>query len=182
MGCITKTGTSTYDKYGGNNVRKERLIENEINEKLTGDTLKDTLDFVAFMQENGFSFEWWENGNETGWTPVYDGETLGTIVIASPTYFMLWLGLMFDFKNSGMIDDDLREFAWAHVAVCPQENYCKPPYCEHSKNPFQIFGNEYESACHYPLIIHDSDAKSFENVKKLLQIYKQNKIDMQHPE
>ena len=40
-------------------------IEKVINEKLTGEAQKNTLDFVAFMQENEFSSEGLVTGDET---------------------------------------------------------------------------------------------------------------------
>ena len=58
------------------------LIENAINKKLTGETQNNALDFVAFMRENGFSFEGFDTGKEVGWTPTYKGEGIGCIMVA----------------------------------------------------------------------------------------------------
>lgn len=151
-------------------------IENAIKERLVGETQKHTLDFVAFMRKNEFSCEWFDAGCD-GWTPSYKGEGFGTIMVA-PEWsqekdgFILWLGLECVFDDIEQADDDLKEFAWAHVVICPQNNYCKPPYCENSKNHWKVFGREYESTCHAPLAFFNPDANTLENLKKLFVMIK----------
>ena len=162
----------------------EMLIENAINEQLAGEAKKDALDFIAFMRENEFSCDWSNVDSDLLWTPTYKGEGFGNITVA-PKWsqendsFILWIGLVNDFENIGSADDDLMEFAWAHVVNnCPQEKYCKPPGCKNSKNYWKIFGKEYESTCHAPLAFFNPDAKAFKNIKKLLLILKQNRTDV----
>jgi hypothetical protein len=159
-----------------------KLIEDGIREKLTGDPQKNALDLVAFMRENEFSFDAFDMGSETGWNPTYKGKGFGCVQIGNDNTLGFWLGLDWNFDDTGKlaqhVDDDLKEFAWAHVVVCPQEKYCKPPYCqpndEHpgSRNRWQIFGKEYESTCHAPLAFFNPDAKAVENLKKLLYMTK----------
>lgn len=161
------------------NARPE--IEDAIHATLSGNALKNSLDFVASMRANGFSFEGSDTGNAfnaENWVPTYKGKGIGCINVA-PKWsqendeFILWLGLECDFGGSA--DDELKEFAWAHVAICPQEKHCKPPYCANNKNRWKIFGKEYGSACHAPLVFWNPDAKVFENIKKLMLVLKENR-------
>jgi len=85
---------------------------------------------------------------------------------------MFWIGLEWIFDDSDSVDGELKEFAGAHVVYCPQEKYCKPPYCENSKNRWQAFGKEYESTCHAPLAFFDPDAETNDKIKNLLFITK----------
>jgi len=154
-----------------------KLIENAIKEKLTGEEQKNALDFIAFMQENGFLFKrWGDDGEEGGWDPVYKGKGNGCVLVTD--VFMFFLGLDWCIDECIAADDELKEFAWSRVPICPQES-CEPPYCqgdEHGhnkcKNRWQIFGKVYESTCHSPLQFINPDAKTFDMLKKLLLMTK----------
>ena len=149
----------------------EKLIENVVNENLTGEAQKNTLDFIGFMRKNGFTFEYFDLGHTVGWHPAYNGNGIGCTMVSDQ--FMFWLGLECEFDSSGPADDELKGFVWAHTVICPQE-CCKPPYCianeEHpgSKNTWKVFGKEYESTCHAPLAFFNPDTKAFDNLKKLM--------------
>jgi len=98
-----------------------KLIENVINEKLTGDAQKNALDLVVFMHENGFSFEGFDTGDvhssAVRWTPTYRGKGIGCVAVAEAPMIAegvdmaIWIGLDCDFSNSIVADDDLKEFA-----------------------------------------------------------------------
>ena len=155
----------------------EQNIEAAITERLTGDTQKNALEFIAFMRGHGFSFHGFENGDDIWWTPAYKGEYIGTINVArAEKEFWLWLGLNCDF-DGGAADVGLKEFTWSHVVNCPQ-GVCKPPYCERnsehpgSRNQWKVFGREYESTCHAPLAFFNPDAEAFENIEKLMSMFK----------
>ncbi|MCL2361677.1 MAG: hypothetical protein FWC73_07690 [Defluviitaleaceae bacterium] len=153
----------------------EKQIKNLVNGKLTDDTKKNMLDLIAFMEENGFSFEAFTSGNDIRWDPTYKGKSIGCIAVAEESMLSagvsiaLWLGLDWCFDDSSSIDDELKEFTWAHVVNCPQSP-CKPPYCKNSKNPWKIFGKEHESTCHAPLAFFNLDNKALMNIKKLLRM------------
>jgi len=146
-----------------------KLIESAIKEKLTGEKQKNALDFVASMQENGFSFNGWSDSDSEGWDPTYNGKGFGCVLVHDA--FMFFIGLAWDCgRNNIDVDDELKEFAWSSMTVCPQSP-CEPPYCQgenHSKNHWQIFGKQYESTCHSPLQFIDPDAKTLDNILKLL--------------
>jgi len=159
-----------YVRFGRKNKMSGKLIENAIKEKLTGEKQKNALDFIAAMREKGFSFEGWGSGDDVGWNPTYNGKGFGCVLVSNQ--FMFFIGLDWSFDDSGPADDELKEFAWAHVVNCPQEKYCKPPHCENSKNRWQIFQKEFESTCHAPLAFFNLVAKKLENIKKLLLMTK----------
>ena len=146
-----------------------KLIESAINEKLIGEKQKNALDFVESMQENGFLFNGWSDGDSEGWDPTYNGKGFGCVLVRD--VFMFFIGLAWDCgRNNIEVDDELKEFAWSSITVCPQ-SLCKPPYCQgenHSKNRWQIFGEQYESICHSPLQFIDPDAKTLDKILKLL--------------
>ena len=150
-----------------------KKIEDKINVVLSGETQKNSLDFIAFMRTNGFSFEGFDMGDdEVGWNPIFKEKSIGCIMVSDQ--LMFWLGLDWCFDDNGSVSDDLKDFTWSHVVNCPQEP-CKPPYCEgdnHSKNHWKIFEKEFESTCHSPLAFFGPDAKTLDNIKKLLLMTK----------
>jgi len=150
------------------------LIENAINEKLTGETQANALDLIAFMRANEFL-------NEDGWEIYYKGEGIGCIDIAKidsdKDEFWFWPSLGWDIDGNGSAYDELKEFAWAHVRICRQKKYCAG-YCDASRNRWKIFGKEYESTCHAPMSFTNPNANTVENIKKLMLIIKQNKVDV----
>ncbi|MCL2404517.1 MAG: hypothetical protein FWC92_03100 [Defluviitaleaceae bacterium] len=146
-----------------------KLIESAIKEKLTDEKQKNVLRFIASMQENGFTFNYWSDGDCEGWDPTYNGKGIGCALVHDN--FMFFIGLTWGSgRNDIEADDELREFAWSSTTICPQRP-CKPPYCQgenHSKNRWQIFGKQYESTCHSPLQFIDPDAQTLDNILKLL--------------
>ena len=156
------------------NVNNLPAIEDAIVKKLTGEIQKNTLDFIASMRENGFSFDAFDTGDvhsgEVRWSPAYKGESFGCAAVSD--CFMFWIGLDWCFDDNELADENLKEFVWSHVVVCPQEKYCKPPYCEGSKNRWKIFRKEYESTCHAPLAFFGPDAIALDNIIKLLLMTK----------
>ena len=147
------------------NIETTPRIEDAIRAKLSGEAQKNALAFVADLQEKGFTFPGWGSGDDAGWNPAYNGNSFGTALVNDQ--FMFFIGLEWDFDRGGIVDGELKEFAWSHVTICPQ-GPCKPPYCENNKNRWKIFGKEFESACHSPLQFIGPDEKTLDNIKKLL--------------
>ena len=159
-----------------NSANPPPAIENVVKDKLSGETQKNVLDFIAAMRETEFSFEGWGSGDDVGWTPVYNGKGIGCVLVYDQ--FMFFIGLDWNFEESDSAENELKEFVRTHLTVCPQGS-CSPPYCQadehnpnHSKNRWKIFGEEYESVCHSPLQFINPDAKTLENIMKLLQLTK----------
>ena len=154
-----------------------KIIEVVINEKLVGKIQKNALELVTFMQDQGISFEGFDDGSNIRWTPTYRGRGIGCVAVAEELMlsagvsFALWLGLDCEFENECTADNELQEFVTAHVVNCPQ-GLCKPPYCENNRNSWTIFGREYESTCHAPLAFFTLDDDVLENIKKLVLLIK----------
>ena len=151
-------------------------FEDAVRRRLNGDAQKIALDFAVFMRENVFL-----SVKDVEWSMKYNGHNFGCFTIAKMTgaekdELWIWFGLDCDFDSCGPADDALKEAAWAHVAICPQRNYCSG-FCKASQNQWKIFGKEYKSACHAPLAFCNPDAKTMEYVKKLMLMLKNNSID-----
>ena len=156
---------------------EKRLIEDKINSVLNGDKQKIALDFAAFMRTNGFSIEGDEN--DYGWGVSYKGNGAGFIKFSGvETELWLWFGRDCDFGSSVPTDDDLKETIWSGVVICPQSTCSPPDSCEGSKEGYKIFGKEFDRTCYCPLGFYNPDAKTMENIKKLMILLK-NKVDTQ---
>jgi len=144
----------------------EKLIETAIKEKLTGDTQKNVLDFVAFMRENEISLnskdgEGWAVGgivgNSIGFMLVNGAEQM-------PGPWTIWFNSC-DFDGVDSVDNELKEIVWAHVSPC---GHCHDDWKDCGSSNRTIFGREFESLCHSPLMFTAPDAKTLESVKKLI--------------
>jgi len=176
-----------------------RLIEDVINEKLTGTTQAHSLDLIGFMQKNGFTFDGFDSGNDVRWTPTYKEFGIGCIAVAEEAMLSggvsiaIWLGLDCGLDTGDISDEELKAFTWSKVVNCPQtehgcdpgcmgeqlaEQATSPPHnrsCEEYRNRWQVFGKEFENTCHSPLAIFNLDDESLANTKKLMLKIKQNK-------
>jgi len=155
-------------------------IEVRINEVLSGGSLKNALDFAAFLRANGLSPELHESGD--GWSILCGEESLGFVVVNGsaqmPGPWTIWFNSC-DFGDGDAADDALKETAWAHASVCGHFT-SGGRQCGCGDQPgFRrtIFGKEFENRCHSPLMFTDPDAKTLENVKKLMLMLKQSVAD-----
>ena len=150
--------------------RKKRLkIEDAIHAALSGDAQKNALDFIAFLRANGLSLEkidvpggW--NVNEgkinIAFVQIFGDRNEFNVVLHISTY-----------DGESPVDDDLREFAWAHVVLCPQ-GCGSPALCEESQNRRTILGKEYESTCQSPLAFINPGAHDLTKAQKLMLMLK----------
>ena len=147
----------------------DKTFEEEIDAILSGDTLKNALDFAAFLQaDDDFSAERCEGAD--GWNiyrkginsayVAFDGEKNDfNIVLHINTY---------DGEES--VDDDLKEFAWSHVIICPR-GCGKTTFCGESKMNNKIFEREYERICQSPLYFPNPTADEVNKIQKLLLLF-----------
>jgi len=149
-------------------VAERSIIEDAINKTLTGDTQKNALDFAAFLRANGYSAEhdgnWWcvKHGDDC---PILLG--IDGFGVVSGVKF----GALFNYCNfdeSGIVDEGVKETAWAHVQICSHyESSGTKCGCGDQPEPIAIFGKEFH-ACKCPLTFIDPDAKTLEHMKKLM--------------
>jgi len=149
--------------------KKRQTIEDKINSQLTGDAQKTALDFAAFLRANDLSLEkidipggWnvYIKGINSAFVQIFGDRNNFNVVLHISTY-----------NGESPVDDDLKEFAWAHVVTCP-EGCGGPKFCDESQNRRIIFGREYESTCQSPLAFLAPDAEDLVKVQKLLLMLK----------
>ena len=143
-------------------------INEKFNELLTGDTLKDALDFAEFIKENKF---FW-NGE---FDIFYQNELLCYIDIPTEKKkrFQIW--------TVGDYSHELQEFplsvvqkeiALEHVAKCTN---CSDMNCGPGKNE-TIFGKKFPTVCHgvenLAMKFNNPTGQTLEVVKKLLLMRK----------
>jgi len=149
--------------------RKKHLkIEDAIHAALSGDAQKNALAFAAFLRANDLSIEkidvpggW--NVNEgkinIAFVQIFGDRNEFNIVLHISTY---------DGKSPA--DDGLKEFAWAHVVLCPQ-GCGGPTFCNESQNRRTILGKEYESTCQSPLAFINPSAHDLIKAQKLILMF-----------
>ena len=144
--------------------KRKKTIEDTIRKKLKGEAQKNALDFVAFLRANGLSLEkidipgGWNVNDEKktniAFFQIFKDRNNFNVVLHANQY-------------DGPVDDDLKEFTWAHVVTCP-EGCGGPAFCDWSRNRRTIFGKEYESTCQSPLAFLAPDAHDLAKVQKLM--------------
>ena len=150
-------------------IRKPTL-EVKIKALLVGDAQMYALDFVAFLRANGISLD--SEGNGEGWAVGgIVGNSIGFMLVNGaekmPGPWTIWFNSC-DFGN-GPADDELKEITWAHASVCA---HCHKGWERCGGGDRMIFGREFKSLCHSPLMFTDPDAKTLENIKKLILMLK----------
>ena len=156
--------------------RKKLTIEDEIkNSDLSENMQKTHIEFCRFLRDNEFSIESEDDGN--GWKIIYVIVCVGHMNFANVG---IWIDTC-EFGGSASADDVLKETTWAHVRIC--EHFSSGGnQCGCGKQPgFNriIFGKEQKNLCFALLEFMNPDAKTLENIKKLMLLFKQNKSNMQ---
>ena len=150
---------------------EQNKIEDRINEVLTGDAQKNALNFVEFSRANDISFT--SNDDGQGWAVGgIVGDSIGYMHIDGneqfPGPWTLWFNSC-DFGGGDSVDGELKEIAWTHASPCGR---CHEGWKDCGGGNRTIFGKEFESLCHSPLMFTNPDAKTLENVKKLVVMLK----------
>ena len=139
-----------------------RAIEDEIRGKLAGETRQNALSYVAFLKANGLPPDIYINpaGYKYAWS-----------VCMGNWDSALHRGEYQDFP----MDEDLKEFVWAHVRPCA--NYASNgKECGCGFQPGRrgtIFGKEFYHTCHGGIEFGDLSGETLELAKKFALIYKQ---------
>lgn len=154
-----------------NNAKARPLIEDKINNLLTGDALKNALDFVAFLRENQLLLD--SNGDGEGWAVGgLVGDSVGFMLVNGaaqmPGPWTIWFNSC-DFQESGLTDDELKETAWAHANAC---GHCHAGWRDCGGGERTIFGKTFDRLCHSPLAFTNPGAQTLERMKKLILMLK----------
>ena len=146
-------------------------IEAKINDILTGDSVKNALDFIAFAREGGISFEPNEEGN--GWAVGGTvGDSIGYMIISNdvqmPAPWVIWFNSC-DFDCGDAVDDKIKETAWSHASQC---GHCHEGWKDCGGGDRMIFGKEFEMLCHSPLMFTEPDAETLAHMIELIGLLK----------
>ena len=147
--------------------------EDIIKEKLTSDTQKNALDFVAFMKANEMPPKLVA---ENCWTFAYSEEAIHACVLAiyPDESGIGWT--IFDNPLTSQYDDfpandKLKEFAWAHVNLCTScggSSGCgkQPGRCK------TIFGKKYDNVCTSEVAFRNPDTETLKTIMQMIGIWK----------
>ena len=151
-------------------------IEEAFAKQLTGESLKNGLNFVSFMQEHKFIFKGkgakWDTYSSC-WKLLYRRRIYATILIEKNQTF----GVYCDFDASFQVDNDLRKAILAKIPTCPQEP-CKSAnhLCKTSITDYRILGMKYERVCHCPVQFQNPDADDIDTLQKIMLLYKEKAL------
>ena len=147
---------------------QNKRIEDAFNEFLTGDELKNALDFAEFLRANEMIY----NGE---YEMHYKGEC--ACYIDTPTELHRWwrVWTVGDYSNEykGVpIDDRTKEIAWSNVVKCGN---CDDVNCDPGKTEV-IFGKEFANVCNgvdnLAMRFTNPNVEALECAKKMVEIKK----------
>ena len=147
---------------------KKLTIEEEIkNADLSTHLQKAYIGFCRFLKDNKFSIELEDGGN--GWKITYMNDCIGHMNF---TNVGIWIDIC-DFGSGDSVDDILKETTWAHVRICEYFSSAGKQ-CGCGRQPGSdktIFGKKYQNLCFALLEFMNPDAKTLENIKKLMVLF-----------
>jgi len=146
---------------GGKKVSK-RIIEDVINDTLSGEGQKNALGFAAYLRTNERPLE----ESENYWEIKHKGDPLCFLWVdgsdKKPGPWTIWSsGEYADFP----VDEHIKEIAWANVNPCGS---CGGD-CSSGKRK-TIFGKEFDNLCNSAMAFTNPDAVALECAKKLVQV------------
>jgi hypothetical protein len=150
------------------------VIEDKINEQLSGDARKNALDFLALLRSNGISLNSdGDGGKWSGWAVGGTvGDSAGYMIVNGakefPGPWTFWFNSC-DFEDCA--DDELKETAWAHASPC---GHCNAGWENCGGGEGTIFGRKFERLCHSPMMFVNPNAQTVEHMKKLMLLLKKN--------
>jgi len=157
---------------------KKLTVEEEIkNSDLNENLQKAHMEFYRFLKDNEFSVETEADGN--GWQIFYKNELIGHMNFVHEFIghnAAIWIDTC-DFGDSDSANDVLKETTLAHVRIC--EHFSSGgKQCGCGRQPGfnrMIFGKEHKNLCFALLEFMDPDARTLEDIQKLILLFKQHK-------
>jgi hypothetical protein len=142
--CRTNTAkenrvSSSENDYGKQEEKQmtDKKIGEIFNEVLTGDTLKNALDFIDFLDKNDIiqsgQHEWDYNNKRICYIDTRSGRSS----------WIVWTEGDYDTEHEGFpINERMKEIAWANVMECGN---CKDTECNGKAKT--VFGKEFAYVC-----------------------------------
>lgn len=153
--------------------QRKLTIEDEIKTSDLSENMQKThIEFCRFLEDNEFSIEPEDDGN--GWEITLMNECVGHMNFANVG---IWIDTC-DFGSGDSADNVLKKTAWTHVRICEHFN-SSGKQCGCGKQPGfnrMLFGKEHKNLCFAHLEFMNPDVETLENIKKLMILFKQNKI------
>ena len=149
------------------NVNNHLQIEDELNEALSGDRLKNALSFIAYMKSSGMTTHA-EHNNAF----EYKGEWVCIVCIIPLEGVPSWV--IFDNPLTSKFDDfpvdeDLKGFAWANANICAS--------CGCGSQPGRtktIFGKEFNNICTSDVAFWNPDTDALKKIKQMIDMWKKS--------
>ena len=143
-------------------------IEDGAKKILSGDTLKNALDFIAFMRASGFKTD-----DEYGNNFYYMSEPTCVFLCFEPHgnyHFGLWGVYNYPIReyDGFPLDEKYKEFARANVRICTGE--CGCPNWPRGGNK-TVFGKDFESVCSSTVCFFNPDTEKLETIKKMIEYW-----------
>ena len=143
-------------------------VEDVMKNILRGETLKNALDFIAFMRASGFTTD-----DEYGNNFYYMGEPGNVLLCWNNEKYPEGEWGIFNSpirEYGGLpLDESLKEFSRANVRICTGE--CGCPTWPRGGNQ-TVFGKEYQHLCSSVIVFMVPDAEALEKIKKLVEYMK----------
>jgi len=142
------------------------LFEDKIIGTLRGDTLQNALGFVDFLKADAdFSAEPCEGTD--GWNIYRKGINSAYISLSNDKNSFDIVLHINTYDGEESVDEDLKEFTWSHVIICPK-GCGNTTFCGESKMRNKIFEKEFECICQSPLYFPNPNGDEIKNVQQLL--------------
>jgi len=147
---------------------EQTKIEEELKTNLSGELLENALDFV---KTSGFAEH---TDGTSGWYHL--GERICFTVIM-PNQLWIFFGhdsiiSKSDYDNFP-INDELKEFVWAHVHNCKRCGASENDNWKTCRGGDKIFfGRTFDDTCNCPILFENPDAEKFGKIKELVEAWK----------
>jgi len=143
---------------------KHKTIEDNMKEVLGGELLKNALDFVVYMKENGMTV----SGNRF----YYKGELTCIPIwkkdVNNPDGEWILCHCPINEHKGFPLDESVKEYVQASVSKCRN---CG---CDHEERGAtkMIFGKEFDNLCSSEIAFINPDAAAVEKIKILMELWK----------
>jgi len=149
-----------------NNGSARLKIEDDLTAALSGDRLKNALDFIAYMKANGMATHA-EHANAF----EYNGEWVCIVCIIPIDDVPGWT--IFDNPLTKIDDfpvgEHLKEFAWSNVNICGE--------CGCGSQPGRdkvIFGKAFNNVCTSEVAFWSPDTDALSRIMQMIDIWKED--------
>jgi len=141
-------------------------IEDVIKDVLNGDTLKNAIDFIAYLKANKINPQW---SATNVWKISYKSYSVCFIrLYGAADYHGLKSGswhivpFIGEYEASSL-SDELKEIVWANQKTCRGCGQC-------ALKLNKVFGKEFGYACEKSIVFDNPDAKDMECVERLIEL------------